>query len=157
MNTRAAILELRKGLNLSQEEFAEKIFVTRQAVSRWENGETVPSTDTLMEISKVFEVSLDYLMGNNVQQCQSCGMLLEKDSDRGTQADGSLSGEYCSFCFENGKFAQDATMEEMAEHNLQCLDEWNDAANLQITIQEAREQLLEFLPTLKRWKQSGKD
>ena len=47
METRDALLELRRDLELSQEEFAQKLRVTRQAVSRWETGETVPSTDTL--------------------------------------------------------------------------------------------------------------
>ena len=45
------ILKLRKHLNLSQNEFAEKLSVTRQAVSRWENGETVPNIDTLKLIA----------------------------------------------------------------------------------------------------------
>ena len=51
MKTKEAILQLRKSLGLSQEEFADKLFVTRQAVSRWENGETVPNSDTLQLIA----------------------------------------------------------------------------------------------------------
>ena len=47
MDTKDIILELRTKLDLSQEELAEKVFVTRQAVSRWENGETTPNTETL--------------------------------------------------------------------------------------------------------------
>ena len=46
METKNVILELRTKSGLSQEELAEKIMVTRQAVSRWENGETVPNTET---------------------------------------------------------------------------------------------------------------
>ena len=57
------ILELRTKQGLSQDELAEKIMVTRQAVSRWENGETVPNTDTLKLLSKVFDVSINTLLG----------------------------------------------------------------------------------------------
>ena len=98
METKNAILELRKSLNLSQDEFAEKLLITRQAVSRWENGDTTPNTDTLKLIAKTFNVSVDYLLGNSAGQCQSCGMTLEKDSDKGTESDGSKSEEYCAFC-----------------------------------------------------------
>ena len=56
METKNVILELRTKQGLSQDELAEKIMVTRQAVSRWENGETVPNTDTLKLLSKVFDV-----------------------------------------------------------------------------------------------------
>ncbi|WP_343247393.1 zinc ribbon domain-containing protein [Diplocloster hominis] len=152
METRDAILELRKSLNLSQDEFAEKLLVTRQAVSRWENGETTPNIDTLKLLASIFDVSVDYLLGQPAGQCQSCGMIMEKDSDKGTQSDGSKSEEYCAFCYRRGEFAQDITMEEMIEHNLKDLDEWNKDTGLHLTEQEAREQLREFLPTLKRWK-----
>ena len=46
MDTKEVIFELRTKNGLSQDELAEKVFVTRQAVSRWENGETVPNTET---------------------------------------------------------------------------------------------------------------
>ncbi len=80
METRDAILELRRSLNLTQDEFAEKLLVTRQAVSRWENGDTTPNIDTLKLIAKTFDVSVDYMLGDPAGQCQSCGMILEKDS-----------------------------------------------------------------------------
>ena len=51
METKDVILQLRNRENLSQEELAEKLFVTRQAVSRWENGETLPNTETLKLLS----------------------------------------------------------------------------------------------------------
>ena len=47
MKTKDIILELRNKKGLSQDELAEKLFVTRQAVSRWETGDTVPNTETL--------------------------------------------------------------------------------------------------------------
>ncbi len=79
-------------------------------------------------------------------------MTLEHESDKGTEQDGSKSEEFCAFCYQQGKFTQDITMEEIIELNLQALDEWNKAAGLQLTEQEARIQLRQFLPTLKRWR-----
>ena len=170
METMEAILELRKKLNISQDEFARRLSVTRQAVSRWENGDTIPNIDTLKLIAETFEVSVDYLLGHTVGQCQSCGLVLEKDSDKGTECDGSKSEEYCSFCYQHGKFAQDITMEEMIELNLRDLDEWNKSVGLQLTEQEATRKTIqrlyenarmaggkdvEFLPTLKRWKDTS--
>ena len=52
METKNVILELRTKKGLSQDELAEKVMVTRQAVSRWENGETVPNTETLKDLQK---------------------------------------------------------------------------------------------------------
>lgn len=154
MDTKDRILELRKSLGMSQDEFAEKLLLTRQAVSRWENGETVPNTDTLKLIAGTFDVTVDYLLGRPAGQCQSCGMALERDGHKGTERDGSRSEEYCVFCYQQGKFAQDITMEEMVEHNLKDLTQWNASAGLCLTEQEARKLLMEFLPTLKRWKTS---
>ncbi len=63
MDTKNILLELRKKQGMSQDEMAEKLFVTRQAVSRWENGETIPNIDTLKLISKIFGISLGNLLG----------------------------------------------------------------------------------------------
>ncbi|WP_242992730.1 MULTISPECIES: helix-turn-helix transcriptional regulator [Coprococcus] len=57
METKDVILELRTKRGLSQDGLAGKVMVTRQAVSRWENGETVPNTDTLKLLSS-WNVSL---------------------------------------------------------------------------------------------------
>ncbi len=85
METRNIILELRTKKGMSQEELAEKVFVTRQAVSRWETGETVPNTETLKLLSKLFDVSINTLLGSPRQLiCQCCGMPLE---------DGNISKE----------------------------------------------------------------
>lgn len=152
METKDVILKLRKSLNLSQDAFADKLFVTRQAVSRWETGETVPNTDTLKLISEVFHLSVDSLLGQPAGICQSCGMTLERSRDKGTNADHSHTEEYCAFCFQQGAFTHALTIEELIEHNLEHLDAWNKSAGLQMTKQEARMLLSEFLPTLKRWK-----
>ena len=63
METKDIILELRKKRGLSQDELANKVMVTRQAVSRWENGETIPNTETLKLLSKEFDVSINKLLG----------------------------------------------------------------------------------------------
>ena len=62
--TKDIIRNLRTKSGLSQEELAEKVYVTRQAVSRWENGDTVPNTDTLKLLSTLFGVSVNTLLGS---------------------------------------------------------------------------------------------
>ena len=77
MNAKDVLLELRTKRGLSQSELAEKVFVTRQAVSRWENGETVPNVETLKLLSKLFDVSINTLLGAPRQLvCQCCSMPL---------------------------------------------------------------------------------
>ena len=94
METKDIILELRTKKCLSQEELAEKIFVTRQAVSRWENGETIPNTETLKLLSKEFDVSINTLLGSPQNLiCQCCGMPLE-DSNISKEVDGFFNEEY---------------------------------------------------------------
>ena len=61
METKQIIYELRTKQGLSQDELAEKVYVTRQAVSRWENGDTIPNTETLKLLSKIFDVSINTL------------------------------------------------------------------------------------------------
>ena len=78
METKDVIYELRTKNGLSQDELAEKVFVTRQAVSRWENGETVPNTETLKRLSDLFCVSINTLLGSPRRLvCQCCGMPLD--------------------------------------------------------------------------------
>lgn len=74
---------------MSQDELADKIMVTRQAVSRWENEDTVPNTDTLKLLSKEFDVSINMLLGEPRKLiCQCCGMPIEDDSVLGRDKDG---------------------------------------------------------------------
>ena len=56
------LYELRKKSSLSQEQLAEQLDVSRQAISKWESGKAVPESNTLISISKFFNVTLDYLM-----------------------------------------------------------------------------------------------
>ena len=104
MDTKNVILELRTKMGLSQDELAEKVFVTRQAVSRWENGETTPNTETLKLLSKLFDVSSNTLLGSPRQLiCQCCGMPLD-DSTISKETDGSFNEEYCKWCYTDGEF-----------------------------------------------------
>ena len=85
METKNIILKLRTERGMSQDELADKIMVTRQAVSRWENGDTVPNTDTLKLLSKEFDVSINTLLGEPRKLiCQCCGMPIDDDSVLGT-------------------------------------------------------------------------
>ena len=84
-------LKLRERRGLSQQEVAEQLNVTRQAVSRWERGETTPNVDTLKQISRLMDVSLNTLLGCPRElYCQSCGMPLE-DEFLGRDSDGALN------------------------------------------------------------------
>ena len=62
------IYELRKKTNLSQEQLAEKVGVSRQTISKWELGETVPDIKQAQVLSQVFSVSLDELTGNDTRE-----------------------------------------------------------------------------------------
>ena len=104
METKDVLLVLRTEKGLSQEELAKKIFVTRQAVSRWENGETVPGTDTLKLLSKFFGVSINTILGSPRQLvCQCCGMPLD-DAVISKEADGQFNEEYCKWCYTDGEY-----------------------------------------------------
>lgn len=84
--------------------------------------------------------------------CQSCGMPLENEDAKGTNADGSKSEDYCDYCYKNGAFTQDMTMEEMITLNLKYLDVWKESTGENMSIEEARVQLHTFMPELKGWK-----
>ena len=139
--------DLRKKAELSQNEVAEKVFVTRQAVSRGERGETVPATETLLALSRLFGVSVNTLLGSpRTLVCQSCGMPLSDDF-LAREADGSFNETYCKWCWVDGAFAQECTMEEMVEHCVPLMP-------LGQTEPEAcRTYMRGLLPTLERWKQ----
>ena len=59
------LIALRKENGWSQEDFAEKVDVSRQAISRWENGTALPDAQNLLRISKLFNVSADYLLNDD--------------------------------------------------------------------------------------------
>lgn len=114
METKDIIFQLRTKSGLTQDELAEKIFVTRQAVSRWETGETMPNTETLKVLSKLFDVSINTLLGSPRKLiCQCCGMPLD-DSSTSKETDGTFNEEYCKWCYKDGKFVY-TSLEELTE------------------------------------------
>ena len=141
------IRQIRKARGLSQDQLAERVMVTRQAVSRWENGETQPGTETLKLLSKEFDVSINTLLGSPRQLiCQCCGMPLNEDSLISRESDGSYNEDYCKWCFTDGEFAyqsKESLVEYLVGHmpNPEHLEE-----------EERRIQFDSFLSQLKHWK-----
>lgn len=84
--------------------------------------------------------------------CQSCGMNLDTNEVKGTNKDGSKSDKYCVYCYKDGEFTKDITMDEMIEINLKYMAEWNKENGQNLTVEEGRKELKEFMPTLMRWK-----
>ena len=145
MNTKDVIFELRTKNNMSQDELAEKVFVTRQAVSRWENGETVPNTETLKLLSNLFNVSINTLLGSPQKLvCQCCGMPLD-DELIGKNKDGSLNEEYCKWCYADGSYTY-SNMDDLINICIPHMEKQG------FTEQEAREYMKNMLPTLNYWK-----
>lgn len=89
-------------------------------------------------------------MKNETKFCQSCGMPLN-DEVLGTNADGSKSDDYCSYCYRDGAFTGDFTMEEMVEYCSMFVDEYNKNTGQNLTACQYKEVLRKFYPTLKRW------
>lgn len=83
--------------------------------------------------------------------CQSCGMPLNAAEHFGTNADQSVNEEYCAYCFKDGAFTSDCTMDEMIEHCLVYIDDFNKDSEKKFTVEEARAGMKEFFPHLKRW------
>ena len=146
METKDVILKLRTDKGLSQDELAEKVFVTRQAVSRWENGETTPNTETLKLLSKLFDVSINTLLGSPRQLiCQCCGMPLE-DSSISKESDGLFNEEYCKWCYADGEFMYH-DMDDLIDV---CV---NHIANEDFPPEQVRMYMADMLPSLNYWKQ----
>lgn len=153
MELQETILDIRKKNNLTQKELADKLFVTRQAVSRWETGETTPTMDTLKNLVKIFNVDTNILLGLGESPiCQSCSMALNEIINFGTNSDNTINTEYCTHCFRNGSFTHNRTIDEMVETNLNFLDEFNSENNTSYSVEEARTVLKDHLATLNRWK-----
>ncbi len=145
MEFKDVFLKLREQRSLSQQELADRLSVTRQAVSRWERGETTPNVDTLKQISRLLDVSLNTLLGCPRElYCQSCGMPLS-DEFLGRDADGALNEKYCKWCYGGGKFLTDCTMEEMAD---QCV---SIMVGQGMEEHAARQHMEAILPHLERW------
>ena len=76
------LLQLRKNRKMSQEQLADKLCVTRQAVSKWELDETLPDTDNLIKIADLFFVSVEYLVNADVYRVESSSKIKLQDIDK---------------------------------------------------------------------------
>lgn len=147
METRDILKKLREKNNLTQDQLAERVKVTRQAVSRWETGETQPNTDTLKLLSQEFDVSINTLLGSPRQLiCQCCGMPLSEDSLVSREPDGSYNEDYCKWCYADGEFAyksKDSLLDYLVTH-MPNPDNLSD--------DDRRNQFDSYLMQLKHWK-----
>ena len=145
MDAQNVFYRLRTKMGLSQDEVAEKVFVTRQAVSRWENGETVPNTETLKLLSRLFNVSINTLLGSPHQLiCQCCGMPLD-DTIIGKDRDGTPNEDYCQWCYADGTYTY-SKMDDLIDV---CV---GNMTNENFTEDQARAYLKQTLPQLDYWK-----
>ena len=82
--------------------------------------------------------------------CQSCGMPMTDKSMFGTNGDGTKNSDYCIYCYKDGKFTQDFTMDEMIEHCAQFVNEVNKDLPQPITKEEYIGQMKMYFTNLKR-------
>ena len=145
MNTKDVLHELRVKNGLTQDDLAEKVFVTRQAVSRWETGETVPNTETLKQLSGLYGVSINTLLGSPRQLiCQCCGMPLE-DAIISREKDGSLNEDYCQWCYADGTYTY-SNMDDLIDV---CV---GHMVSEDFTEEQVRAYMKQKLPQLDYWK-----
>ena len=152
METKEILRRLREEHDLTQEAMAQRLHLSRQAVSRWETGETLPSVDTLQLISQVFSVSVDTLLGADVPiQCQCCGMPLQEAEMLSSEPDGTPNRDYCKWCYHDGRFVYDSmdTLIDFCAPRMAAESEgWSEEA--------VRAMMCEQLPRLKHWR-TGED
>ena len=145
METKDVLYELRTKHELTQDELAEKVFVTRQAVSRWEKGETVPNSETLKLLSEFFNVSINTLLGSaRTLICQCCGMPLE-DAIISHNSDGSLNEDYCKWCYADGTYTY-SNMDDLIDV---CVKQMTTE---DFSAEQVRSYMKETLPKLNYWK-----
>ena len=140
------LIAVRRAHHLTQEQLAAKLFVTRQAVSRWERGEVTPGIDMMKLIAAITGEPLSHLLEMPEHYCQSCGMILTPD-DCGTDATGATTDHYCKWCYDHGKYTYDTTMEAMIEDCAPRL-----AQNNGMSLDEAVSLMGAVLPQLERWR-----
>lgn len=145
--TAGSIRTLRLEKELTQEELGEKIFVSRQAVSRWENGETMPGVDSLKELSKVFGVTINRLLGEPVKLvCQCCGMELDENSIS-SEPEGGANPDYCKWCYTDGDFVY-KSLPELVEYLVTHMPLGD------FTREQAEEFFTDRLKELRYWKEA---
>ena len=140
------LVAVRRAHTLTQDQLAEKLYVTRQAVSRWERGEVTPGIDMMKLIAAVTGEPLAHLLEMPEHYCESCGMYLTPD-DYGTDAAGQKTDHYCKWCYDRGNYTYETTMEAMIEDCAPRL-----AKNTGMTLDEAVSLMGAVLPQLERWR-----
>ena len=152
MALKDVLAQTRKERGLTQEDLARKLFVTRQAVSRWENGDTTPNIDMVKLMAVALDVPVMHLLDlPHDDSCQCCGTpFTVPDMPKGTNADGSENPNYCKWCYDGGVFAN-ATMDEVIEHSAPYLMQATG-----VSLDEAVSFMGALLPTLARWKADEK-
>lgn len=146
------ITQIRTEKGLTQEQMARDLFVTRQAISRWETGETSPSIDMVKLICVTYSIPLERFFEMPAEYyCQCCSMPIPDESLHGTEADGSPSDHYCKWCYQEGEFtAKDVDMDQFIEATAQM-----EADAMGISREEAVSLMATLLPHLDRWKDNG--
>ena len=145
METKDILKQLREKNNMTQDQMAERVMVTRQAVSRWENGETQPNTETLKILSREFNISINTLLGSPRKLiCQCCGMPLE-DAIIGRNQDGSMNEDYCQWCYADGTY----TYSNMDDLIRVCVP---NLVKQGFSEDQARTYMKQTLPQLDYWK-----
>lgn len=149
MAMKDTIAQIRSEAGITQEQMAHDLFVTRQAVSRWETGETTPGIDMVKLICVTYHVPLERFFDMPMEYyCQCCSMPIPDPALHGTEADGSASQSYCKYCYQEGDFtAKGVDMDEFIEATAQM-----EADAMGVTREEAVSLMATLLPHLERWK-----
>lgn len=85
MSFRENLIKLRKAKNLSQDDLAEELGLSRQAVSKWENENSKPDVENLIKLSKIFKVSVDDLIGNQIVETEAAAINLNYNEEKKTK------------------------------------------------------------------------
>ncbi|MDY2777018.1 MAG: zinc ribbon domain-containing protein [Collinsella sp.] len=146
------ITQIRNEAGITQQEMARKLYVTRQAISRWETGETTPGIDMVKLICVTFGVPLERFFEMPLSYyCQCCSMPIPDPALHGTEADGSLSQDFCRYCYDHGDFtAKNVSMDEFIEATAPM-----EAEALGVSTDEAVSLMATLLPHLKRWREEA--
>ena len=142
-----ALSRLRRERGLTQEELARRLFVTRQCVSRWETGATVPGIDMTKLIARELDVPVTELLEMPEHYCQSCGMMFTDPDQHGHEADGTEVADLCRWCYDDGAWVENVSMDDMIEDYAPRMAEavgWS--------VDECASLMGAVLPTLRRWR-----
>ena len=150
MGVGKTIQNARRTAGLTQEQLAAKVYVTRQAVSRWENEESEPGIDMRKLLASVLGVPVTDLFDlPDAPACQCCGTPFDvPNMPFGTNADGTENPDYCGWCYQNGEFTSGG-LDEIIEHNVPYLMQATGYSQ-----EEAVSFMGAVLPTLKHCRQA---